>query len=593
MLSGYLITGLLIDEHASAGTVDLARFWLRRARRLLPALFVVVAVVAIWISNTTPPFELGLRRSDLLWTIFYGANWHFIATGQDYFAQFASVSPVLHTWSLSIEEQFYLTWPIVTLAVLRLTWNRAWSIAVVAVVGIVASVIAMAALYDPSDPSRAYYGTDGRIHELLVGALLSALVRAGISLPSRIAPVVAAGALLVVTAGFVLLPDDAPAYYFGGSLAFAVVVAGLLWAVDTAPSSLVSRALSLRPAVWLGRISYGVYLWHWPLVIMFSSAPLTALVLTISLAAVSFYLLEQPIRRGRLPLVRRSGRRFAALWATAAALLVATTVWATNVPAGGPTISATIAGCSVDGICIRHREADSAPVLGIIGDSIARSLDPAFRRLAERHRWTYVLAAPNGCRIDALVDSAGGVVRPRDRECPDVVRRLRGELLATWHPQIVIAIDRWEINDAVARDGHVAKSGTPEHLALTADALNEVALEFSSAGTRLVFIELPPILAPECAEPGGANGPGCRRRVDEDDLDAPYNDVFRRIAAEVPGVSTISIVDAICPHGLCVMEVNGVVLRPDGTHFAESTGSWLGDVIDNALANATFESKPR
>jgi peptidoglycan/LPS O-acetylase OafA/YrhL len=583
VLSGYLITGILLDEHALTGQIDLIRFWFRRGRRLLPALFVMVGIVAIWISTSAPAFELELRRSDLLWTIFYGANWHFVATGQDYFAQFASASPVRHTWSLAIEEQFYVVWPLVALAALRLARGGPRAVAAVATIGIVASVIAMAALYDPGDPSRAYYGTDARIHELLVGALLAAFIRSRGYLPRRMAPHIAGGAIVVVIATLALVWDDNAAYYLGGSLAFAVAVAALLWAIDTAPTSRVARMLSFAPAVWVGRISYGIYLWHWPVILAFPSAPVVAAVVTIAAAAASFYFLEQPIRTGRFPVVRRSNRRFAALAASAATVLVATTVWATTVPAGASGIVAEIDDCERFAICIRHQESAGAPVLAVVGDSVARSLDPAFQALASRHRWTYVIAAPNGCRLDALLVSNAGVTRQRDRDCVAEVRRLRGELISIWQPSLVIAIDRWEIVAAVAPDGHVAESGEAEHVAMTEAALKDVALEFTAAGARLVLIELPPLLPKDCGKPGMLEQPSCRRRVDQDFVHAPYNAAFRRIAHDVPGVATISLVDAICPGGVCVTEINGTIVRPDGLHFAVSAGPWLGDVIDQEL----------
>jgi peptidoglycan/LPS O-acetylase OafA/YrhL len=584
VLSGYLITGILLDEHARTGQINLVRFWFRRARRLLPALFVVIGVVALWISTSAPAFELELRRSDLLWTIFYGANWHFIATGQDYFAQFASASPVRHTWSLAIEEQFYLVWPLVALAALRLGRASPRTVAAVATVGIVASAIAMAALYDPGDPSRAYYGTDARIHELLVGALLAAFVRGGGYLPRRMAPKVAGGAIAIVIGALTLVSDDNAAYYLGGSVAFAVAVAALLWAIDTAPTGRVSRSLSFAPVVWVGRISYGIYLWHWPVILAFPSTPVVAVALTITAAAASFYFLEQPIRTGRFPVVRRSDRRFAALAGSAGTVLVATTLWATTVPAGASVIVAQIDDCERFAICVRHQESASAPVLAVVGDSVAQSLDPAFQELASRHRWTYVIAAPNGCRLDSLVLSNAGVTRQRDRDCVTEVRRLRGELISIWQPSLVIAIDRWEIVAALAPDGHVAESGAAEHVAMTEAALKDVALEFTAAGARLVLIELPPLLPKDCGKPGMVDNPSCRRRVDQDSVHAPYNAAFRRVADEVPGVATISLVDAICPGGVCVTEINGTIVRPDGLHIAVSAGPWLGDVIDRELA---------
>src|SRR4051812_28799245 len=164
VLSGYLITGLLLAEYQRTGRISLIGFWLRRAKRLLPALFFMIVAVAVWLHFKAAPFELPLRRRDLFWTLFYGANWHFVASGQDYFAQFASASPLRHTWSLAVEEQFYLLWPLIVLAALTGAIRR-WKIGTICGAGIVTSAAAMILLYDPGDPSRAYYGTDTRIHQ--------------------------------------------------------------------------------------------------------------------------------------------------------------------------------------------------------------------------------------------------------------------------------------------------------------------------------------------------------------------------------------------------------------------------------------------
>ena len=254
VLSGYLITSLLLAEHSRTGRIDLPQFWLRRARRLLPALFVMLAVVALWISLNTAPFEMSMRREDLLWTLFYGSNWHFILSGQDYFAQFSSASPLRHTWSLAIEEQFYLLWPIIVGAVLWLGRKRPAVLAGTCVVGIAISVLAMAALYDPNDPSRAYYGTDARMHQLLVGALLAILMRQGLS--ARFQPAARlVGPLAAVALGlsFGLVQDQASLYYQGLSLVLALTAGALVWAVEADPRQPVARVLSLRPVAWIAR----------------------------------------------------------------------------------------------------------------------------------------------------------------------------------------------------------------------------------------------------------------------------------------------------------------------------------------------------
>ena len=155
VLSGYLITSLLLVEFRGQGTVRLRAFWARRARRLLPALLLMLAVVTIWAGLTRPADQLGVIRGDGLATLFYGANWRFIASGQTYFALVSLPSPFRHAWSLAIEEQFYLVWPLITLACLRLARGGTRVLATVCVLGSLGSIVAMAALYQPSDPSRA------------------------------------------------------------------------------------------------------------------------------------------------------------------------------------------------------------------------------------------------------------------------------------------------------------------------------------------------------------------------------------------------------------------------------------------------------
>jgi peptidoglycan/LPS O-acetylase OafA/YrhL len=234
----------------------------------------LLAAVAIWIAITALPFEFEMRRADLLWTLFYGANWHFIASGQDYFAQFASASPLRHAWSLAIEEQFYILWPLIVLTAL-VTLPRGFRfLAAICIGGALASTVAMAMLYDPGDPSRAYYGTDARIHQLFTGALLAVGLRKRPQQSGGIAATIvgiAASALLLTA--FVFLSDRNPGYYRGLSAALALVTAGLIWSVETAPSNVVAKGLSWTPARWIGQLSYGLYLWHWPVILAVTSAP--------------------------------------------------------------------------------------------------------------------------------------------------------------------------------------------------------------------------------------------------------------------------------------------------------------------------------
>ena len=175
-LSGFLITSLLIVEWRKRGTIKLGAFWARRARRLLPALFVMLIGVAIIYGVFVPAGTYPTLRGDALSALFYFANWHFIASGSDYFHMTGLTSPLIHTWSLAVEEQFYLVWPLVFLGVMKLTRSLR-VLLVVAVVGALASASEMALLYNPTNINRLYFGTDTHAQSVLVGATLAIGIR--------------------------------------------------------------------------------------------------------------------------------------------------------------------------------------------------------------------------------------------------------------------------------------------------------------------------------------------------------------------------------------------------------------------------------
>lgn len=330
VLSGFLITGLLVGEWGSRGTVGLRAFWFRRARRLLPAVMLLLLVLSLYTWLGGPNVTPSTFGGDALATLFYYANWHLIFAHESYFAQFLLPSPLRHTWSLAIEEQFYLVWPLLLLGGLRLwrrrgqsrarhagrsSFPRAAAVAVTAFLA-TASAAEMVYLYTQShgaDINRVYYGTDTRAFELFIGAVLALLVTGRPDHSPRVrrllhlASPVAALALgtLWVTAG-----DDAgnPAtWMFKGGLVVAALLAAVIIAGVAQPhSGPFGRVLSVRPLRWVGGISYGIYLWHWPVYVLMTDVTtglegmpllLARLGATMAAATTSFYLVERPIRR--------------------------------------------------------------------------------------------------------------------------------------------------------------------------------------------------------------------------------------------------------------------------------------------------------
>jgi peptidoglycan/LPS O-acetylase OafA/YrhL len=307
VLSGYLITDLLVSQWDRRGYLDLRGFWVRRARRLLPALAVVLVTVTAGVA-VIEPGQLGAIRPALVAAVTYSSNWWQAAQHQSYFTGYGPPSPLQHLWSLAIEEQFYLVWPLILIAVLltcrsrRLRAGIAWLAAA-------ASAIAMAAIYMPgTDPSRVYYGTDTHASALLIGAAIA------LSFPLRQlrtaqredtlrADIAGLAGIAILAWSMGHFSGSDPVLYPAGLLIAALGAGALVLAAAT-PGS-VSGMLSWKPLRWIGVRSYGIYLWHWPVIALAAAVTgpgsagvgiwLIETAIAIGLAAASWQWIEEPI----------------------------------------------------------------------------------------------------------------------------------------------------------------------------------------------------------------------------------------------------------------------------------------------------------
>jgi peptidoglycan/LPS O-acetylase OafA/YrhL len=371
-LSGFLITSLLVFETDASGRVSLGAFFARRARRLLPASMLCVSVI-VALSATTDWFAgVAELRRQVIGSLLQVANWVFLfgeGSYQDLFQQASgAVSPLEHYWSLAIEEQFYWLWPVSFLGLVTVAKSRRAQVRVLGVVTLLAALCAplVAAVWGGD---AAYWATPARAAEILVGALL-AVVIAGRTVDRRWAAAAPVALGLLVVA-FVTFPASGGPAYAGALPLVGVVSAALLLGLQ-APGP-VRSALGVAPAVWLGRISYGVYLYHWPIFVVLDERrtgldPLPLLVvrvmLTLAVAQLSFTFFEQPIRRGRRRAIDigrpASGRR---TFATAAAATVAVIVGTVVVVPSAESDYWTVSAAVLDAAAIAPSDEPLAPLV--------------------------------------------------------------------------------------------------------------------------------------------------------------------------------------------------------------------------------------
>ena len=576
-LSGFLITGLLTAEREHEDRIRLRAFWGRRFRRLMPAALVGLATIVVLGSSFGDFSQHERLRIDGLSALLYSANWWLIFSGGAYADLMGSPSFIQHFWSLAIEEQYYAVFPLVAAVLLARGGRR--PLGVVLAIGTLASWIWMFDLgASTATTARIYYGTDTRCGELLVGGVL-ALVLSGRSVSTRAGRNLAwlgAVGLIVSVAFWIVASVESPWLYRGGlplyAAASAAVVAGCV-----APVGPVRQLLSRPVLRWIGRVSYGAYVYHWPIFLVLDES--TGLgpwalfglrtALTFTLAAASHRWLEEPILAGRL-LVGWRGWIAAPLAFASVGLAFYYARPDTTLPELPDEPVPLVAG---------------APRVAILGDSVADDVGNGLEMWAARTGKADVRnLAVRGCGL-AVGAWPERVASRRPRVCDRWRKRARKQL-TLFDPDVVVVVTAvWELNEREKPEwGGPRALGDPFFDAWLTAELEATANFFSEFDAQVVWLTAPCIRGAA----GGTQGvfdPLRVRHLNEVILPA--------VAAASSQLSEIiDLYQAVCPRGQFATTIHGIQpFRKQGVHFTDRAqqwiGEWLGPQVLEAHQNTT------
>jgi peptidoglycan/LPS O-acetylase OafA/YrhL len=598
VISGFLITRLLVGELDRTGRVSLTRFYARRVKRLMPQALTALVAVALLARFLLSPLRADAALNDVVASGVYAMNWHLSAQAVDYFATGAADGPLDHFWSLAVEEQFYLAWPLLLLVLPR-------RFALPAITAITVASLAYAA------SRTAYFSTAARAWELGVGGLL-ALWLPGHRITARAGAAAAWAGIAAIAAATVAFSPETGVPGLP-TLLPALGAAALVAAGTSSSPARPTRWLSTRGACFVGRLSYAWYVWHWP-VLVFAAAVLGPLGVWggIALTAVSFVpaivthrLIEEPLRRSRL----RAPRAVVAAPITAAgALLVAVAIsWSIPSPPtlaadkaeGAPQLERTRTiqrsakalrptprdadedrGRSYADGCLADAEATASPrcVYGdrrspttvvLFGDSHAMQWFPALDRLARRRHWRLVQLAKAGCPPSAV----DVIYAPEHRAYPecrvwreDTLRRIERE-----RPALVVVTESVQYR--------IPGLGAESGMRALADGYAPVLARLQQTVPRVVVLgdtPMPPRDVPDCVAGAMRHLPRCafgRRAA------TARAALVAAGAARVPGVEVIDVTGRFCVRSLCPAVIGNVLVYRNSGHltatYAATLAPWL------------------
>ncbi len=582
LLSGYLITGVLLGSWQRHGRVSLPWFWARRARRLFPALFLVLLFVAFYARFAAEPGELIRIRGDSLSTLFYANNWYSIVKGNSYFDILRVPSPLSHVWTLSVEEQYYVFWPLTVVGVLWWTRDRQraqrlralfWT---AVVLGLSSAALTQVLLTRGVNINHLYLGTDTRAFALLAGSALAIGERRwGHLRNERLVRVLDQLLVLMITATLMMWlwgPFNSTAPFRYGFLLGDAVVIYMISVIANPKAWIGSALLSFKPLVWLGIVSYGLYLWHWPIFVwltpdrlhMDKGLPYDLLVMGISVAvaALSFYLVEAPVLRGAI-----SGRQALAVTPVAAGLVAVALVVST---AGGTTIEDQAVGLGMVPTKLQiavgvPRPADpDRPHILVVGDSQAATLGQGFLRIQTSDDISAMNRGAVGCGIASGKPStqfAGGIEVPDPPGCGNWPARWRS-YLDSYDPTVALLIIG---NPGLGKRflaGQWRDACDPVYRATYEKDAEKALRLLASKGADVYVLTAPYIDATGTPASDYLKQYGPAQA-------ACVNQAYRQASNAVANTRVIDLQRWLCgPSGTaCKDEVDGIKMRKDRAHF--------------------------
>ena len=611
-LSGFLITSLLLREWNRTGSIDAVSFWSRRLRRLTPAAWTtLVMILTLGVAGAWDTSQLRQVRSEIWWALTDLLNIHFVVTGTSYADAFSSPSPLEHFWSLAVESQFYVALLIIVGVTLALTRGRSPKKRLnrIVMVLLIAAVISIALNFALARSSihRAYFGTDTRAAEMIVGALLACATLRRLRIPNpdirrgvRVAGPIALGALCALIG---LATLDSQWLYPAGFLATATSSAVLILAL--LQGGRLSRLMEHRSLVYIGRISYGIYVLHWPIFIWLSPGrtglslwPLFALrmVIVLALSALLFHFVETPIRLRTWPSHR-------ALLTSAVLIPIALISAILLITRDLPPPPSYLVDRNIGDILENNVKTTTSSVdqsqpdqttstvpavrrptrILLIGDSIAASLESALSEELEAKGVAFASIATPGCGVvtgdpstapnKPIVEFGGS----RIADCSAQIPIKQTNAVRSFDPDLVLVISTWE---SISRtvDGTWYEFGTSASDAILEDLYRQTDDRLTTNGAAVAWALMPDTVKGNQIT---ATGPS----TSELERFEHHRELLRRISDELPGSTTLDLAGTVCPSTPCPEQVNGLVLRPtDGMHFDDpQAAKFVADALTRQM----------